>query len=324
MLWYLFGTAGLLAAAVLLAARWAFAQAFAPPRGLDPTALPEGEQYERERPQMEALIKEMAAIPYEEIIISARDGTPLFGRYYHVSDNAPLQIQMHGYHGSALRDFCGGNKIAREAGHNTLVVDQRAQGRSGGRAVAFGILERYDCLAWIEYAKRRFGNRPVILTGVSMGAATVLMAAGLPLPDTVKAVIADSPYSSPEAIIRLVCAERGIPPALAMPFVRLAARLWGGFRLRAASPVDAVRHAAIPILLIHGEEDRFVPCAMSAEIADAAPALCRRETFPQAGHGISFLADRARYVAVIDDFLAACGIHETFHAKQADEFCEKM
>ncbi len=301
----------LLLAAFLLITRWAFKQAFAPPKGLDPLALPEGEQYERQRPRMEALIAEMAAIPYEEIRICGRDGTPLFARYYHVRDGAPLQIQLHGYHGSAVRDFCGGNKLAREAGHNTLVIDQRAHGQSGGRAVTFGILERYDCLDWIEEANRRFSPPAIILSGVSMGAATVLMAAGLPLPSNVRGVIADCPYSSPEEIIAKVCWEMGFPPRLTMPFVRLGGHLWGSFDLCAASPRESVKQAQVPILLIHGEDDHFVPCAMSREIARCAGNHCRLETFPDAGHGLSFIEDFPRYAAAVEAFLSACGVEVT-------------
>lgn len=307
MLWILISLLILLA--VLLAAtRWAFNQAFAPPKGLDPLALPEGEQYERGSDRMEALIAEMAAIPYEPVTITARDGVKLFGRYYHVRDGAPLQIQMHGYHGSAVRDFCGGNKLAREAGHNTLVIDQRAQGQSGGRAITFGVLERFDCLDWIAYANARWNSPAIVLSGVSMGAATVLMAAGLDLPANVRAVIADCPYSSPEAIIAKVCGDRGIPAKLAMPVVRLGGLIWGGFDLFAAAPVSAVMRAKAPMLLIHGEDDRFVPCAMSREIARHAGNHIRLETFPGAGHGLSFIEDLPRYRAVVDAFLADCGV----------------
>lgn len=301
----------LLSAAFLLTTRWAFRQAFAPPRGLDPLALPEGEQYERQRPRMEALIAEMAAIPYEEIRILGRDGTPLFARYYHVRDGAPLQIQVHGYHGSAIRDFCGGNKLAREAGHNTLIIDQRAHGQSGGRAVTFGIRERYDCLDWIEEANRQFSPPAIILSGVSMGAATVLMIASLPLPANVRGIIADCPYSSPEEIIAKVCGEMGFPPRLTMPFVRLGGLLWGNFDLCAASPLESVMQARVPILLIHGEDDRFVPCDMSREIARCAGNYCRLETFPNAGHGLSFIEDFPRYATAVEEFLTDCGVEVT-------------
>ena len=302
----------LLAIAVLLiGTRWAFNRAFAPPKGLDPLALPEGEQYARGRERMEALIAEMDAIPYESVTITARDGTRLFARYYHVQDGAPLQIQMHGYHGSAIRDFCGGGKLARESGQNALIVDQRAQGKSGGRAITFGVLERFDCLDWITYANARWAPETILLYGVSMGAATVLMANGLDLPANVRGIVADCPYSSPYAIIEKVCREMGLPPRLAMPVVRLGGLLWGGFDLCAASPTEAVMTAKVPMLLIHGEDDRFVPCAMSREIAAHAGHHLRLETFPDAGHGLSFIEDFPRYRAAIEQFQRDCGIEVT-------------
>ena len=171
-------------------------------------AIPFGEQYECVKEHILSLIKEMDALTYESISITASDGVKLYARYYHVHDGAPLQIQFHGYRGSAFRDFCGGHKLAREAGHNILLVDQRAHGKSGGNTITFGIKERYDCLSWVNYAVERFGKEtPIFLSGVSMGAATVLMASELNLPDNVVGMIADSPYSSPDEIIRKVCRE---------------------------------------------------------------------------------------------------------------------
>lgn len=270
--------------------------------------LPHGEQYECERERMTALIAEMAEIPFEEVWIESFDGTRLFGRYYHKRDGAPMQIQFHGYHGRALRDFCGGNKLARDAGQNTLVVDQRAHGRSGGHTITFGIKERYDCLCWARYASERFGaDTEIFLSGVSLGAATVLMASEFELPKNVVGIIADSAYSSPEAIVRKVCCDKGYPPRLTMPFLKLGALLFGRFRLTACSAANAVKNATVPILLIHGEDDRFVPCEMTKEIYAACGDRAICETFPEAGHGISFIVDTARYASVVERFTAMCG-----------------
>ena len=296
-----------LAALCLLAAFGAYRAAFysVPERWNDCRQLPPGEQYRQNRERMLELIYEMEKIPWEQVWITAMDGTRLAGRYYHVRDGAPLQIQFHGYHGNALRDFCGGNKLAREAGQNTLVIDQRAHGKSGGHTVAFGVKERLDCLCWAKYAAERFGSDvPIILSGVSMGAATVLMAAALELPGNVKGIIADSPYSAPEAIIRKVCRDMKLPPDIMAPFVRLGARLFGGFDIRAASAVEAVREARIPILIIHGEDDRFVPCEMSREICDSCRERVSRETFPGAGHALSFIVDPERYAGIVNGFVA--------------------
>lgn len=304
---YLF--AGLILLSVLIA-WYSYRTAFYSPekRKENYYAIPRGAQYEKERQRMLSLIRQMDEIPYEAVTISAQDGTKLSARYYHVRDGAPLQIQFHGYRGTAVRDFCGGNKLARESGQNALVVDQRAHGRSGGTTITFGIRERLDCLCWAEYANQRFGSdTPVFLSGVSMGAATVLMASELKLPANVVGIIADCPYSSPEAIIRKVCREdMHLPPALVMPFIRLGARLFGHFDLREASALEAVQHTHIPILLIHGEDDRFVPCDMSREIFDACTGEKTRITFPGAGHGLSYIVDTETYSEAVSRFVDQC------------------
>lgn len=164
--------------------------------------IPKGEQYEKNQDFMKSLIQEMNDIPCEWVYTRSEDGKKLAARYYHVDEHGPLQIQFHGYRSDAVRDFCGGNKAAREMGMNVLSVDQRAHGKSEGYTLTFGVKERKDCLSWILYARERFGaDQPIILAGLSMGAATVLMASELDLPDNVKGIIADCPYSSPKEII---------------------------------------------------------------------------------------------------------------------------
>lgn len=294
----------------VLIAWYSYREAFYSPktRTEDIYALPRGEQYKKERQRMLALISQMDDIPYESVFTSARDGTILSARYYHIRDGAPLQIQFHGYRGTALRDFCGGNKLARESGQNTLVVDQRSHGRSGGTTITFGIRERLDCLCWVEYANQRFGSdTPVFLSGVSMGAATVLMVSELELPDNVVGIIADCPYSSPEAIIRKVCREdMHLPPALVMPFIRLGAKLFGHFDLKESSAVQAVKNTKIPILLLHGEDDRFVPCDMSREICASCTGAKTCITFPNAGHGLSYIVDTEKYSEAVSRFVNQC------------------
>ena len=251
------------------------------------------------------LIDALVARPCEQVFIRSRDGLRLAARYYHCRDGAPLEIQFHGYRGSAIRDFCGGAAIALAAGHNVLLVDQRAHGKSEGRTICFGVKERFDCLDWVDYALRRFGpDARLLLCGVSMGASTVLMAGGLPLPEQVKVIIADCPYSSPMEIIRKVCRDLRLPPRLMEPFLRLAARLYGGFSLTGASALEALRQCRVPVLLIHGEDDRFVPCQMSRDLRDACAAPVQLLTVPGAGHGLSFIVDRPAYEQAVARFVA--------------------
>ena len=295
-----------LALAVLLLVPASFRVAFYNPipRREDPRHIPSAEQYQRHKDRILELIDAFEAIPYEALSIRSQDGLRLFGRYYHVRDGAPILIEVHGYHGTALRDFCGGNLLARAAGYNTLVIDQRAHGKSEGKIISLGINEREDCLLWAEYAAGRWPGVPLILSGVSMGAATVLMASSLPLPESVRGIMADCPYSAPDKIIRKVCGDKGVSGRFFGALIALSGRVFGRFDIRSASPLEAVKQARVPILLIHGEDDRYVPCSMSAEIAAACASPVRLETFPHAGHGLSYMEDEARYARIFSEFMA--------------------
>ena len=259
-----------------------------PDHSESPYDLPPEAQYDPYRETMTALIRQTDAVPFQPVEITAHDGGKLFGRLYETSDDAPLLIGFHGFKSTALRDMCGAGKLARDMGLNALFVDQRSHGKSDGKTISFGVQERFDCLRWAEYAAGRWPGRPIVLVGVSMGAATVLMASDLDLPREVKGIIADCPYSDPPAIIKKVGRDSMGPASILLyPFILLGARLYGGFSLTAASPVKAVAHAKVPILLIHGEDDRFVPCGMSREIYDACASAKTRVTVPGAPHAIA-------------------------------------
>lgn len=257
-----------------------------------------------EGPQVRELMEQLKEITAEDVFINSFDGLKLHGRYYHVKDGAPLDIQFHGYNGNAMRDFCGGNKISRESDHNSLLIDQRAHGMSRGKIISFGINERKDCLSWVRYAVERFGeDTEIVLSGVSMGAATVLMASDLGLPKNVKAIVADCGYSSPKAIINKVMRDSGLPDKLMYPFVWLGAMVFGKFNLTESSAVSAVSESDVPILIIHGGADDFVPCYMAEEIYKACRSEKKLLIVPGAGHGMSYLVDKDLYEKTVKDFL---------------------
>ena len=103
--------------------------------------------------------------------------------------------------------------------------------------------------------------------------------------------------------MRKVCrVDMHLPPALVLPFIRLGARLFGHFDIRESDAVRAVKNTGVPILLLHGEDDRFVPCEMSREILDACASNAARHTFPGAGHGLSYVTDPERYTHLVLQF----------------------
>lgn len=262
------------------------------------------EKYKVLKSAIRDLYRELQNKPCEFVTIQSRDRLTLSGRYYHVQDGAPLAIGFHGYRSCWLVDFCGGADIAFQMGHNVLLVDERAHGKSQGRSITFGIKERHDLLCWVDYALNRFGpDTKILLYGVSMGAATVLMASGLALPKNVKGIIADCPYSSPLDIILEVGKQTGYPTKLIRPFVIWGAKIFGGFDVMEISAEEEVRNSRIPILLIHGADDNFVPAEMSEEIAKANPEKVTRYTFPGADHALSYMVDTPRYRKLVTEFV---------------------
>ena len=277
---------------------------FSPMKGRDQLPTLSGKQYDPYREAMTRVYQQLNGHPCEFVTIYSHDGLKMSGRYYHIKDGAPLDIGFHGYRSSPLIDFSGGSELSFQLEHNVLLVDERAHGKSEGRSITFGIKERLDVVSWVEYALERFGaDTKIVLYGVSMGAATVLMASELALPENVRGIIADCPYSTPEKIIRKVARQMNIPDKLAWPFLVIGAKVYGGFDIRESDPVRAVKNASVPILLIHGEADGYVPCEMSEEVYRANTENVLRYTFPGADHGISYLADTKRYQQLVTEFM---------------------
>lgn len=297
----------ILAAAVLLGGSYyAYRIAFYSPRaGRDQVRKIKDPQYDPYREEMGRIYRQLNDRPFERVFITSRDGLTLSGRYYHVKDGAPLDIGFHGYRSHPLTDFSGGSELSFQMGHNVLLIDQRSHGQSGGSTITFGIRERHDLLCWVDYAVERLGpEAEILLYGVSMGGATVLMASEFDLPKNVKGIIADCPFASPIDIILEVGRKTMpfFPSRLIRPFAILGARIYGGFDLLETDARRAVEKAKIPILILHGEDDRYVPCEMS-DLVSINPGMVERHTFPGAAHGISYLADTPRYHKIVKSFV---------------------
>ncbi len=265
--------------------------------------IPRGKIYDPYREKILNWVKMTRAMECEEVSITSHDGLKLRGYYYEYKKGAPLEILFHGYHGNAERDLSGGVDRCHRLGRSALIIDQRACGASDGSVTTFGVLESRDCLRWIDFAVSKLGEDVrIILTGVSMGAATVMIAAGEQLPKNVVHVLADCGYTSARAIIKKVIRDMKLPADLLYPFARLGARLFGGFALDSRSPIEAVKRATVPIIFIHGDADDFVPCEMSEELCNACSSKKMLTKIKGAGHGIAFPAAEDEYIGALADF----------------------
>lgn len=93
-----------------------------------------------------------------------------------------------------------------------------------------------------------------------------------------------------------------LPAAPLYPLVKLGALIFGGFDPDTASPVSAVKNTNIPILLIHGDADDFVPSQMSDEINDSGKTVTYLKV-KDATHGLSYLYDYGAYTSALDKFI---------------------
>ena len=243
----------------------------------------------------------------ENIFLPSYDGLRLHGRLLQQPGAKGTILLFHGYRSSWVIDFSIVLPHYFSLGYNLLAVDERAHGESEGTYITFGVRERHDVATWTAYAAMHFGPaHPLILDGLSMGAATVLMASDLPLPLSVRGIIADCGFSSPYAIMKSVFRAhcRRLPAGPLLALTDVFTRLFAGFSLKGVSTLDAVAKTKLPILFIHGTGDTFVPCSMTQAAYDACAAPKQLVLVPDAGHGCSYLVDRPRVQAELAAFLS--------------------
>ena len=267
---------------------------------IDPYRVLKKENTRFKKEYLDRIIEE----PYENIYIKSHDNLSLRAKLYMRYPDAPFVIECHGYHSSSMIDFCGGGPLAIKLGFNVIMIDQRAHGESEGKTISFGYNESADVIGWVNYVRERYGKeREVMLFGISMGAATVILASCRDeLPDNVVCAIADCPFASARKIVTKVMKDLNISSRIIYPFARLGALLFGGFDPDKADAEAAVKNLKIPLIIIHGEADDFVPCDMSRDIQKAANSKIKLYTVPGAAHGVSYLADMEGYERIVTDF----------------------
>ena len=269
--------------------------------------LPPGPVYEPLHESMKIWINEIRTMPHEDVEIQSFDGLTLRGKYFESKKGAPIEIMIHGYKGNAERDMNAGVKRAFKVGRNALLIDQRGSGFSDGHVITFGIKERKDCLKWIEFVINKFGqDTRIVLTGISMGAATVLMTAGEELPKNVISVLADCSFTSSKEIMYKIIKEMKLPPKIFYTFIKLGALLFGGFKLEETSPIEAVKKCKIPVIFLHGSKDDFVPCYMSENLSKACSSKNKLVIIPEAGHGLAYPMNMDLYVNKVKEFQKEC------------------
>ncbi|RDW19827.1 alpha/beta hydrolase [Oceanobacillus chungangensis] len=243
---------------------------------------------------------------FEQWEMESFDGLMLNG--YYLEAKVPTNktvVFAHGYLGTASDMALFGQYYYESLGYNVFTADLRGHGKSEGDYIGFGWHDRLDYLGWINRIIEEQGpNTEIVLHGISMGAATVLMTSGEELPSNVKAVVADSPYTSVADLFGYQLERMfHLPEIPIIPTTGLVSKLKAGYSLKEASALVQVKKADVPILYIHGKEDVFVPTSMTMELYENTKSDAELLLIDGAGHGEGIVIAQDTYIKKLQQFL---------------------
>lgn len=214
-----------------------------------------------------------------------------------------LAIVIHGYF-SNHKDMMPQAKIFLENGFNVFCPDLRAHGNSEGTTVGMGYFDSGDIQIWLTHLLNKLGNNTeVIIMGLSMGAATTVMLSGEPLPNNVKCLIEDCGYTSAYEEVRYLIKRYKLPTFPLLQLTNLATKLFGGYWLTDACPIEYIKRSTLPMYFIHGNTDTFVPAFMVDELYNAKAIGQKEKYIFNAEHAKSYGSDKTRYENIYKDII---------------------
>ena len=243
-------------------------------------------------------------IPVEEVIIKSYDGLKLKGYFHRVyKDSKKVVIMNHGYTANHYIDYQF-TDIFFEEGYNVLLIDMRSHGESEGKVASYGYNESKDIGSWVRWTKDKIGEDAYIgLHGQSMGAATVMLY-GATHPNDIKFIIEDCGFTSAREAIKFQFRKVKIPFWPLYDLIRVKVKRKYKFDFNNISPEDAIVNSDIPVLFIHGDNDKVVPTWMGEALYNEKNGEMDRLYLVQgAGHMEAYSKDKEKYKQVVKEFL---------------------
>jgi fermentation-respiration switch protein FrsA (DUF1100 family) len=243
----------------------------------------------------------------KEYDITSTRGDRLHGYLVDGGSNSNVYVLcIHGYrHTDGGFEFGRHSEIYLKKGYNLFLVDHQAHGQSEGKYISFGQYEHLDCLKWLKFMLKEFGeNIQIILQGQSMGAATTyLLAAHKDLPSNVKLVVADCGYTSfDKELVHCAPGPKWFGSILVV-FVNLFLKVFRKIDLKKTNALEAVKKITLPTIIVHGNDDMFVPTYMGKELFEACSSK-DKELFIVEGakHARSIAIDPKGYDELVTKF----------------------
>ena len=243
--------------------------------------------------------------PVEEWTLESFDGLKLHAKKFSPAENSNRwAILVHGYGRDGTFAYDYADEYLKR-GWNVLVPDLRAAGDSEGQFITMGAFESRDVADWAKKISAENPDAKIVLHGVSMGAATVMMTAALE-PKNLVAVVEDCGYTSAyEMFTAQLNKIFGLPEFPVMPCANLVCKLKTGVKISDAAPINFVDKINVPVLFIHGDEDKLVPFEMMGELYDKTSAPKEKFVVNGAGHADSKRINPKIYFDKVFAFLEA-------------------
>lgn len=242
---------------------------------------------------------------FKDVFTTSFDGLKLHAHEV-VSDKDTNKwaVTVHGYMADA---FSLSTKAFHyhNIGYNVLSIDLRSHGKSEGNYIGMGYHDAKDLIEWLKYIVSKDKNCEILIHGVSMGAATVMIASSLDeLPQNVKVIIEDCGYTSALEQFKYQLKKLfKIPSFPVLNIANLMVKLKAGYYLNEACPIECVSKARVPIMFIHGDKDKFVPFYMLDDLYEACSSDKKKLVIKGASHAHAESEAPEKYWHEIDDFV---------------------
>ncbi len=249
------------------------------------------------------------ALPQEEYTIQNKHGHTLYGTLYKAKEPTNQYVVFtHGFNMTGLTDACRYIREYNKLGLNVFVMDHRHEGRSEGDAVTFGDQESNDTVLWLQFLEKEKGpSIKVLLHGVSMGSSTALLTAAHPdLPKSVKCLIADCGYTSAKDEFYHVLRAFHLPKTAAALLVTALSKYYhlrSGYNLEDAAPIDHNKDIKIPTMIMHGDDDIFVPVSMGYQNYESLTCPRELHIFPNTSHSASQFNYNDEYFSYVKEYI---------------------
>ena len=236
-----------------------------------------------------------------EITIKSKDDLRL--KSYLIKNKAKkFVILVHGFT-SAHSDMIGRAKKFYDLGYSVLLLDLRGHGKSDGKYITMGIKDCEDLRLWVDYLIKKEKTSQIGLYGISMGAATVMMSLSN-MPSVVKFAIEDCGYTSVWDVLKYQLFGLFHLPSFPFLYIsELYAKLFIKIDFKSKTSLKSLANSKVPILMIHGTKDTFVPYYMLEQNYEACKSAKQKYEVDGANHAQAEKIDPEKYWDTIKEFL---------------------